>query len=73
VQAVAPVLLLAAVQGLLFALGYALLSRGEATRERGLASVRHLAIPFGPFLSLAAIQWLLLHRLALGWLQRWAG
>lgn len=58
------VLLAAALQGLAFALIYALLSRGRATQERGLQSLRHMALPFGPFLALAAVQWLLLHRLA---------
>lgn len=69
--AVPAVLLLAAVQGLLFALGYALMSKGEATRERGLQSIRHLAVPFGPFLAIASIQWLLLHRLLAGLLAHW--
>ena len=61
-RALPVVLLLGALQGLGFALAYARLSRG-AVEARGLQSVRHLAIPFGPFLSLAALQWLLLHRL----------
>jgi leader peptidase (prepilin peptidase)/N-methyltransferase len=69
--ALGPVLFLAAIQGLVFALAYAALSRGDAVRERGLDSLRHLALPFGPFLVMAAIQWLLLHRLAGQWLARW--
>lgn len=71
VAALGPVLLCAALQGIGFALVYALLSRGEAVRERGLTSLRHLALPFGPFLVLAAVQWLLLHRLAAQWLAQW--
>lgn len=67
------VLLLAALQGLGFALLYTLASRGRATEERGLQSVRHLALPFGPFLAIAAIQWLLLHRLAEPILRGWLG
>ena len=51
----------AVVQGLLFALVYAAL-RPQATSERGLQSVRHLAVPFGPFLALGAVEWLLWHR-----------
>lgn len=58
-----PVVLLAsAVQGLLFSAGYALVVGSAATSTRGIASMRHLAIPFGPFLALGAVQWLLLHR-----------
>lgn len=64
--AVPVVLLAAALQGLAFALLYALLSRGKATEERGLTSLRQLAIPFGPFLVLGAVEWLLLHRLGAG-------
>lgn len=59
IQAIGAVILAAAVQGLLFALGYVLVSRGKAVEERGLQSLRHLALPFGPFLVLAAVQWLL--------------
>lgn len=65
------VMLLAALQGLLFAFGWVALRRGAVTEERGLRSVRHLALPFGPFLALAAVQWLLLHHHAQPWLQRW--
>lgn len=57
------VLLLSAVQGLLFVGGWSLVGRGKLAEERGLESVRHLALPFGPFLAVAAVQWLLLHRL----------
>lgn len=65
IQAIPAVILAGALQGLLFALGYAALSRGKALEERGLQSLRHLAVPFGPFLVLAAVQWLLLQRLVL--------
>lgn len=57
------VLLLSSLQGLAFALVYAALQRGKATEERGLQSLRYLALPFGPFLAIAAVQWLLLHRM----------
>ena len=66
------VLLLGALQGLAFALAYTALSR-DAVSSRGLSSVRHLAVPFGPFLALAALQWLLLHRLADKALAAWFG
>jgi leader peptidase (prepilin peptidase)/N-methyltransferase len=67
-------LLLAAVQGLLFAGLYAASQRGAAVTDRGLASIRHLALPFGPFLVLAGVQWLLLHRALMPWLQHvWLG
>lgn len=56
------VLLAGALQGLLFGLAYAFATRGRAVTQRGLASLRYLALPFGPFLALAALQWLLLHR-----------
>ena len=49
IQAIPAVILAAAVQGLLFAVGYAALSGGKAMQERGLQSLRHLALPFGPF------------------------
>lgn len=61
------VVLAAALQGLLFA-GWLLWADRTALPDRGLASARHLALPFGPFLVLAAVQWLLLHRLAEPWL-----
>ncbi len=67
------VLLLAAVQGLLFSLGLAATSRGVLAEERGLASLRHLAVPFGPFLALAAVEWLLLHRQLAGPLEHLFG
>lgn len=55
------VLLLGALQGLVFALAYAAL-RPQAATERGVSSLRHLAVPFGPFLALGAVEWLLWHR-----------
>ncbi len=57
------VILAAALQGLLFA-GATLVVRRRSTvlAERGLESARHLALPFGPFLVVAGVQWLLLHR-----------
>jgi len=55
------VLFLAAVQGLAFAVLSTLWSP-KLAEERGLASLRHVAMPFGPFLALAGLQWLLLHR-----------
>jgi leader peptidase (prepilin peptidase)/N-methyltransferase len=67
------VLLLAAVQGLVFAGGYLVAQRGKALSERGLQSVRHLAVPFGPFLVLAGLQWLLLGRWAEAALHGWLG
>jgi leader peptidase (prepilin peptidase)/N-methyltransferase len=70
-QAVAALILAAALQGLLFALGYAAFSKGAAMTDRGLQSLRHLALPFGPFLVLGAVQWLLGHRLLAPLLQRW--
>lgn len=72
VQALPAVMLVAAVQGLLFVGGWALFAgKNELTEERGLASLRHLALPFGPFLALGAVEWLLLHRLAGTALARW--
>lgn len=68
VVALPAVLLAAALQGLMFAGGYAVVQRDKALHDRGLQSLRHLALPFGPFLVLAAIQWLLLHRLVAPWL-----
>lgn len=70
VKALPAILLLSALQGLLFVGGWSLVARGKLAQDRGLASIRHLAMPFGPFLALAAVQWLLLYRL-LGPLQRW--
>lgn len=62
-------LLLAAVQGLLFALLAALVgSRQRDADGRPAAPLRHMALPFGPFLVLAAVQWLLLRRLLEPWL-----
>lgn len=70
-QAIPAVILAAALQGLLFAFGYAAFSRGAAVSDRGLQSLRHLALPFGPFLVLGAVQWLLGQRLLAPLLQRW--
>lgn len=68
-------LLLAAVQGLLFALLAALVGGLQKPAGGGPAvSLRHMALPFGPFLVLAAVEWLLLHRLLAPWLERlWLG
>ena len=62
-MALPAILLLSALQGLLFVAGWSLLGRGKLAEERGLDSIRHLALPFGPFLAIAAVQWLFLHRL----------
>ncbi|MSQ85152.1 MAG: prepilin peptidase [Myxococcales bacterium] len=63
VGALPAVIVAAAVQGLLFAAGLLLVgSRASVLGERGIASARHLALPFGPFLVVASVQWLLLHR-----------
>ena len=70
-QALPAVLLVAALQGLLFVGGWALAGRGKLATDRGLASIRHLAMPFGPFLALGALQWLLLHRIAGKMLAHW--
>ena len=70
-KALPAVLLGAAVQGLLFVAGWALLARGKLTSDRGLASIRHLALPFGPFLALAAVQWLFLQRILARSLALW--
>lgn len=59
--ALPPLLLAASLQGLLFAAGQALLGE-KLAEERGLASMRHVALPFGPFLALAGIEWLLVGR-----------
>ncbi len=63
VNALPAVILAAAIQGLLF-VTCTLVVRRRATvlAERGLASARHFALPFGPFLVVAGVQWLLLHR-----------
>ena len=58
--ALAPLLLMASLQGLLFAGGQSLLGN-SLDQERGV-SLRHVALPFGPFLCLAGVQWLLLGR-----------
>lgn len=71
VQALPAVLLAAALQGLLFVAGWSLVGRGKLAEDRGLASIRHLAMPFGPFLALGAVQWLLLFRIASNALARW--
>ncbi len=70
-KALPAVLLVAALQGLLFVAGWAVIGRGKLTEERGLASIRHLAMPFGPFLALGAVQWLLLSRIAGNALAHW--
>lgn len=59
--ALPPLLLAASLQGLLFAAGQALLGERLAA-DRGVASLRHVALPFGPFLALAGIEWLLVGR-----------
>lgn len=64
-SALPAVLLLASVQGLVFTAGAALLTpaTGEGmASSRGLASMRHVALPFGPFLVLGGLEFLLLHR-----------
>lgn len=71
IQSLPIVLLLAALQGICFALGLLLVRRDQLTEDRGLASLRHLALPFGPFLALAGIEWLLLHRHAQPLLESW--
>ena len=43
------------------------------TEERGLASLRHVALPFGPFLVLAGLQWLLLGPRLQALLTPWLG
>lgn len=59
-SALPPLLLLASLQGLLFAGGQALIGT-QLAEERGV-QMRHVALPFGPFLCLAGVQWLLLGR-----------
>ena len=71
VQALPGVLLAASVQGLLFVGAWSLVGRGKLATDRGIASIRHLAMPFGPFLALAALQWLLLSRIAGKALANW--
>ena len=66
------VMFLAAVQGLLFA-GFAVATGGSMAAERGLASLRHVALPFGPFLVLGGVQWLLLHHQILAVAGPWLG
>ena len=73
VAALPIVLLAAAIQGLLFAVGLSLIQRERLVEERGLASIRHLALPFGPFLALAGLQWLLLHRHLGPMVEQWLG
>lgn len=73
VSALPIVLLAAAIQGLFFAVGLSLAQRERLVQERGLASIRHLALPFGPFLVLAGLQWLLLHRHVVPLVERWLG
>lgn len=60
-EAMPIVMFLAAVQGLCFA-AFAAMVGPSMTEARGLASMRHVALPFGPFLVLAGLQWLLLNR-----------
>jgi leader peptidase (prepilin peptidase) / N-methyltransferase len=64
------VMFLAAIQGLLFA-AFAAMIGPSLTEERGLASMRHVALPFGPFLVLAGLQWLLLNRQMMAVLGPW--
>jgi leader peptidase (prepilin peptidase) / N-methyltransferase len=57
-----PILIfLAASQGLMFAALAAWIGPSLAG-QRGLASMRYVALPFGPFLVLGGLQWLLLHK-----------
>ncbi|MBM4346096.1 MAG: prepilin peptidase, partial [Deltaproteobacteria bacterium] len=56
VAALPAVILAAALQGLLFAAAtVAVRRRATVLAERGLQSARHLALPFGPFLVIAAV------------------
>ena len=71
IQSLPAILLVAAVQGLAFVAGWSVAGRGKLASDRGLDSIRHLAMPFGPFLALGAVQWLLLHRIAGNTLARW--
>jgi len=72
-QALPAIMLLASVQGLLFALGSTLLSRSDLREERGLESLRHLALPFGPFLVLAGLEALLLQAYLEPLMRAWLG
>jgi len=73
IQALPLVLLAAAIQGLAFAGILTAVQRQRVVEERGLASMRHLALPFGPFLVLAGLQWLLLHRRLAPVVEGWFG
>ncbi len=73
IQSLPVVLLAAAIQGLVFAAVLHLIQRERLVEDRGLASVRHLALPFGPFLALSGLQWLLLQRRLMPLLERWFG
>jgi len=55
------VLLVSSLAGLTYTMGLFLITRGEAVREGGALRLRHLAIPFGPFLVVGALAWLLFH------------
>jgi leader peptidase (prepilin peptidase)/N-methyltransferase len=63
-------LLLSAVQGLAFA-GLMLWTEPNAQAERGGARLAHIAVPYGPFLVIAALQWTLLHQRVAPWLAPW--
>ena len=71
-QALPAIMLLASVQGLLFALG-STAGRSDLREERGLESLRHLALPFGPFLVLAGLEALLLQAYLEPLMRAWLG
>ena len=72
VQSLPVVMFLAALQGLFFA-AFASMTGPSLSEERGLASMRHVALPFGPFLVLGSLQWLLLHQQLLAVIGPWLG
>ncbi|HAN32794.1 MAG TPA: prepilin peptidase [Myxococcales bacterium] len=72
-QTLPPLLLLASVQGLLFAFGTSFFGKTNLKEERGLESLRHLALPFGPFLVLAGLQTLLLRSYLEPLIRTWLG